>query len=78
MDTSIKKIETRLYQVPLDEVLVDAKHGNHFFFELITVTIELSNGLTGTGYTYTGGKGGYAIKAMNEGKRPKKFRHTAS
>ena len=64
MDTSIKKIETRLYQVPLDEVLVDAKHGNHFFFELITVTIELSNGLTGTGYTYTGGKGGYAIKAM--------------
>ena len=26
----------------------------------------LENGLEGTGYTYTGGKGGYAIKAMVE------------
>jgi len=62
--SKIKNIETKLFQVPLDEVLVDAKHGNHFFFELITATIELENGLRGTGYTYTGGKGGYAIKAM--------------
>ncbi len=63
---AIKKITTQLFHVPLDEVLSDAKHGDHFFFELITTTIELEDGTSGTGYTYTGGKGGYAIKAMIE------------
>ncbi len=62
----IEKIETKLFQVPLAEVLTDAKHGDHTFFELITVTIELDDGSQGTGYTYTGGKGGYAIKSMIE------------
>ena len=52
--------------MPLSEVLVDAKHGAHTIFELITVTITLQNGIEGTGYTYTGGKGGYAIKSMIE------------
>ena len=66
MSTKITKIETQLFQVPLPEVLSDAKHGDHFFFELVTTTITLENGLEGTGYTYTGGKGGYAIKAMVE------------
>lgn len=64
MSNLIRNIQTNLFQVPLDEVLVDAKHGNHFFFELITATIELEDGTKGTGYTYTGGKGGYSIKAM--------------
>jgi L-alanine-DL-glutamate epimerase-like enolase superfamily enzyme len=50
----------------LAEVLVDAKHGDHHFFELITVTAHLADGSIGTGYTYTGGKGGHAIKAMIE------------
>ncbi len=54
------------FNVPLDEVLSDAKHGDHHHFELVTATIELDDGTTGTGYTYTGGKGGYAIKAMIE------------
>jgi len=66
MSTKITKIKTQLFQVPLPEVLSDAKHGDHFFFELVTTTITLENGLEGTGYTYTGGKGGYAIKAMVE------------
>lgn len=66
MSATITKIETQLFQVPLPEVLSDAKHGDHFFFELVTTTITLENGLEGTGYTYTGGKGGYAIKAMVE------------
>ncbi len=52
--------------MPLEEVLVDAKHGAHTHFELITVTLETDDGLTGTGYTYTGGRGGYAILAMLE------------
>jgi L-alanine-DL-glutamate epimerase-like enolase superfamily enzyme len=60
----IKKIEARLFAVPLSEVLVDAKHGDHTHFELVTVTITLDNGQDGTGYTYTGGKGGHAILAM--------------
>ncbi|MEM6632917.1 MAG: mandelate racemase/muconate lactonizing enzyme family protein [Bacteroidota bacterium] len=66
MSTAIKHIKTQLFQVPLPEVLSDAKHGDHFFFELVTVTIVLENGVEGTGYTYTGGKGGYAIQAMIE------------
>ena len=60
----IKSIQTKLFEVPLPEVMSDAKHGDHFNFELVTVTITLENGQAGTGYTYTGGKGGHAIKAM--------------
>jgi L-alanine-DL-glutamate epimerase-like enolase superfamily enzyme len=37
-------------------VLSDAKHGDHTHFELVTVTVHTSDGLKGTGYTYTGGK----------------------
>lgn len=64
--SGIAKVETRLFEVPLPEVLSDAKHGDHTHFELVTVTITLEDGSAGTGYTYTGGKGGYAIKAMLE------------
>lgn len=64
--TTIRSVEVRLFNVPLAEVLVDAKHGNHTHFELVTATIRLSDGSEGTGYTYTGGKGGQAIKAMIE------------
>lgn len=55
-----------MYNVPLAEVLVDAKHGTHTHFELIIVSIETEDGITGTGYTYTGGRGGYAVHAMIE------------
>jgi L-alanine-DL-glutamate epimerase-like enolase superfamily enzyme len=65
-DTAIKLVETKLYAVPLPEVMSDAKHGDHTHFELITATITLANGASGTGYTYTGGKGGHAIRAMIE------------
>lgn len=61
---AIKSIETKLFHVPLAEVLVDAKHGTHTLFELVTATVTLEDGSTGTGYTYTGGKGGHAIAAM--------------
>ncbi len=66
MARTIESLEVNIFQVPLDEVLTDAKHGDHFHFELITATITLSDGSKGTGYTYTGGKGGQAIKAMIE------------
>jgi L-alanine-DL-glutamate epimerase-like enolase superfamily enzyme len=44
--------------------LSDAKHGDHTDFELITATIRLESGEEGTGYTYTGGRGGEAVLAM--------------
>ncbi|MEO9162603.1 MAG: mandelate racemase/muconate lactonizing enzyme family protein, partial [Casimicrobiaceae bacterium] len=60
----IESATARLYRVPLAEVLVDAKHGAHTHFELVTVTVRLADGAEGTGYTYTGGIGGHAILAM--------------
>lgn len=63
----IEQIDIKKYNVPLSRVLVDAKHGIHTHFELITATITCRNGEKGTGYTYTGGKGGSAIVAMLKG-----------
>ncbi len=62
----IKSLEAQRFAVPLAEVLTDAKHGDHTHFELITVTLRFSDGSEGTGYTYTGGKGGHSILAMIE------------
>ena len=64
MRSQIKDIKVRLFAVPLPEVLNDAKHGDHTHFQLVTSTVKLEDGSEGTGYTYTGGKGGHAIKAM--------------
>jgi len=66
MTTTIKRIDVQRFAVPLAEVLVDAKHGSHTHFELITATVHLADGAVGTGYTYTGGRGGHAIAAMIE------------
>jgi L-alanine-DL-glutamate epimerase-like enolase superfamily enzyme len=63
---AICSTEARLFTIPLPEVLSDAKHGDHTHFELITVTVRLDNGIEGTGYTYTGGRGGRAVHAMIE------------
>lgn len=60
----IVSVQSRLFEVPLPEVLTDAKHGDHTHFELVTVTVTLEDGSRGTGYTYTGGRGGRAIRAM--------------
>ncbi len=62
----ISVIEVRRFQLPLAEVLVDARHGDHHFFELVVATVRLADGAEGTGYTYTGGRGGRAIAAMIE------------
>lgn len=64
--TRIAGLRVQLFHIPLKEVLNDAKHGDHYFFELVTVTITLNDGSEGTGYTYTGGKGGHSIVAMVE------------
>ena len=60
------QFEVNLFKVPLSEVLTDAKHGDHTHFELVTVTLKLQDGSEGTGYTYTGGRGGQAIRILLE------------
>ena len=60
----ITTLKTHYFKLPLDEVLVDAKHGNHSQFELIIVQVFDESGEFGTGYTYTGGRGGKAILSM--------------
>ncbi len=64
MADKIKKIDVNYYKVPLQGNLVDALHGKHDNFELITATVTTEDGHVGTGYTYTGGKGGVAIANM--------------
>ncbi|MGN6548750.1 MAG: mandelate racemase/muconate lactonizing enzyme family protein [Pararhizobium sp.] len=64
--TGIRDVRTQLFRVPLREVMADARHGDHTHFGLVTVTLRLEDGSEGTGYTYTGGKGGHAIRAMIE------------
>ncbi len=66
MTGTVADLRARLFRVPLPEVMSDAKHGDHTHFELVTVTVTTSEGVEGTGYTYTGGFGGRAILAMIE------------
>lgn len=63
---AIENIAVRVFDVPLAEILTDAKHGDHTHFELVTAVVSFADGSEGTGYTYTGGKGGRAIAAMIE------------
>lgn len=64
--TLIRSVESEVFNLPLDEVLTDAMHGDHTHFELITAQVTLEDGVVGTGYTYTGGRGGRAVHAMIE------------
>ncbi|MBN9060395.1 MAG: mandelate racemase/muconate lactonizing enzyme family protein, partial [Rhizobiales bacterium] len=61
---TIRDIRTRVFHVPLEEPMQDARHGLQTFYELVTAEIETSDGRTGVGYTYTIGTGGHATKAM--------------
>lgn len=63
---SIARIEARHFHLPLDEVMVDAMHGDHSHFDLVTARVIRQDGLEGVGYAYTGGFGGRAIKAVIE------------
>jgi len=65
-NTIITDAKAKLFRVPLKETMSDAKHGAHTHFELITVTLRTADGVEGTGYTYTGGRGGKAVLALVE------------
>ena len=62
----ISAIDACLFNLPLEEPLTDAMHGAHTHFELIIAKVRTENGASGTGYTYTGGRGGRAIHALIE------------
>ncbi len=64
MSINIKSMQVRLFHVPLESILIDSLHGTHTHFDLITVTLTSEEGIEGTGYTYTGGRGGNAIYTM--------------
>jgi L-alanine-DL-glutamate epimerase-like enolase superfamily enzyme len=61
---AIESVLAQHFLVPLREPLGDSMHGTHTHFELVTATVRLADGREGTGYTYTGGRGGRAIKAV--------------
>ena len=41
----IRSIHTRYFRLPLEGNLVDAIHGKHSFFEVITVEVMLESGV---------------------------------
>ncbi|GAB4225663.1 MAG: mandelate racemase/muconate lactonizing enzyme family protein [Kiloniellaceae bacterium] len=62
--STIRAVECALFAIPLAETLSDARHGDHTHFELITVRVACDDGREGTGYCYTGGRGGQAVHAV--------------
>ena len=64
--SEIAGVDVRCFKLPLAEVLTDAMHGDHTHFELVTASVRLADGSEGTGYSYTGGRGGRAIAALIE------------
>ena len=62
--TRIAGIRIEHFEIALDEDPIDVGHGAHRHFELVVVDVTTAEGLTGTGYTYTGGRGGRAVEAM--------------
>lgn len=57
----IDDIRVGFFRLPLVEKLVDARHGEHHAFEVITVEVTDKDGAAGVGYTFTGGYNGGAI-----------------
>jgi L-alanine-DL-glutamate epimerase-like enolase superfamily enzyme len=62
--TAIASLEADHYQIPLPVVLSDSTHGSIPYFELVTVRLRDGDGAEGTGYTYTVGAGGDAIRSL--------------
>lgn len=60
----IKEVITGLYRVPLRKSHADAMHGSMHQVELVIVKIRTDTGIEASGYAYTIGRGGAAIKAL--------------
>jgi L-alanine-DL-glutamate epimerase-like enolase superfamily enzyme len=66
---TIAALEADLFRIPLPVTLTDSTHGAMSDFELVTVRIEDSDGMTGLGYAYTVHVGGRAVHAGRRGLR---------
>ena len=63
---ALKRVDSKLYRLPLSHPMTDASHGVHTEFEVALVRLESDCGAQGCGYTYTIGRGGAAILALIE------------
>lgn len=61
---TIERVEASLYRLPLPTALSDSAHGLMPDFELVVVDVTDSDGVSGTGYTYTVGRGGGAVHSL--------------
>jgi L-alanine-DL-glutamate epimerase-like enolase superfamily enzyme len=61
---TIAALEIGHYRIPLPVTLSDATHGEITHFELITARVRARDGADGTGYTFTVGAGGAAVRAL--------------
>jgi len=66
MRSTIARIVTGHYLIPLPVVLSDSMHGQMANFELVTARIADSEGAEGVGYTFTVGANGAAVFATIE------------
>lgn len=61
---NIADIKVTHFRIPLPKALTDSTHGTMVDFELVTVEIEDTEGMTGLGYTYTVNNGGAAVASV--------------
>ncbi len=67
---TVAALEAGHFRIPLPATLSDSTHGEITHFELITARVRAADGAEGTGYTYTVGVGGGAIRALLEDLAP--------
>lgn len=63
-NATVASLRTDFYQVPLPVPLTDATHGVIPHFELVTVRVEDSDGMVGTGYTFAVNSGAEAFAVL--------------
>ncbi|MGH8630685.1 MAG: mandelate racemase/muconate lactonizing enzyme family protein, partial [Burkholderiales bacterium] len=66
MRSTIARIETGHYLIPLPVLLSDSMHGQMANFELVTARVMDEEGAEGVGYTFTVGANGAAVFATIE------------
>ena len=59
--TTITRLETGHYRIPLPQTLTDSTHGEMHGFEIVTCRVFDRDGAEGVGYTFTTGRNGGAI-----------------
>ena len=62
----ITDVRVSHYRIPLERPSTDSTHGEMTHFEVVMVHLEAHTGAEGTGYTYTIGQGGRAIRSLIE------------